>query len=385
MKYDQIVIGLGAMGSATAYQLAKKGQKVLGIDRFTPPHSLGSSHGDSRIIRQAIAESPEYTPLVLRSYELWKEIERETGTDLLTTTGILIMVSNTAKGQNKFLSNTVVAAEKYGIAHDKLNTNQISERFPWFGLRGDEQGYYEPGAGYLRPEACISAQLELSRKHGAELHMGERLHSYENRGAEVVVKTDRGEYLTSRLILTVGAWISELMPERYRQNFKVYRQVLYWFEVADDPAKFQADKFPVFNWEFNSAMEDYLYGFPLMDGSKAMKVATEQYEETADPNNVLREVGREEAEKMYETYVKTNLPFLSNKCIDAKACLYTVTPDMQFVIDTHPEKKGVIFASPCSGHGFKHSAAIGELLADMATGNPTKIDVSNFSLSRLDS
>jgi sarcosine oxidase len=384
MKYDQIVVGLGAMGSATAYQLAKKGQKVLGIDQFDPPHSLGSSHGDSRMIRQAIAESPEYTPLVLRSYELWKQIAEEAGVDLLTITGLVIMVSNKEKGQNKFLSNTIVAAKKYGIPHDVLDTDQILERFPMFSLRGDEQGYYEPSSGFLRPEACITAQLKLAEKYGAELHKNEKLLSYQEKDGGVIVKTDQYEYEADKLILTAGSWISELLPSKYKDNFKVYRQVLYWFEVKGNPEQFQVDKFPVFNWEFNSAMEDYLYGFPLIDESNAMKVASEQYEETADPNNVVREVSNSEINKMYETYIKKNLPFLSNKCVNAKACLYTVTPDMQFVIDYHPDNGKVIFASPCSGHGFKHSAAIGELLADMATGQKTKVDITNFAMSRLE-
>jgi sarcosine oxidase len=385
MHYDQIVIGLGAMGSATVYQLAKRGQKVLGIDQFDPPHSLGSSHGDSRIIRQAIAESPEYTPLVLRSYELWKEIEQEAAVELLETTGIIIMVSNTDKMQNKFLTNTKIAAELYSIPHESLNARQIHDRFPYFNLHGNEQGYYEAGAGFLRPEQCVEAQLKLAEKNGAQLRKNEKLLSYKELGDKVVVKTDRGEYSSERLILTAGSWIGELLPQKYKDNFKVYRQVLYWFEIKGDASQFQVGKFPVFNWEFNNAMEDYLYGFPVMDGSSAMKVATEQYEDTTDPNNMNREVGEEEVKKMYETYVKNNLPFLSSKCVQAKACLYTITPDMKFLIDHHPEMEKVIFASPCSGHGFKHSAAIGEMLADMSTGQKTKVDISNFAMSRLES
>jgi sarcosine oxidase len=383
MKYDQIVVGLGAMGSATVYQLAKRGQKVLGIDRYNPPHSVGSSHGESRIIRQAIAESPEYTPLVLRSYELWREIEQEANVDLLTITGILIMVSNNEKGKNKFLSNTIAAANKYDIPHDVLSAEQIDQRFPWFNLKGDEQGYFEAGAGFLRPEKCIAAQLSLAKKLGVELHEHEQFISFTEQNDGVIVKTNKGEYQADQLILTPGAWISEFLPKKYQENFKVYRQNLFWFEVKGDPAHFQPGKFPVFNWEFNNALEDYLYGFPLLDGDTAMKVATEDYEVTVDPNDTVREVSKDEIEKMHEVYIRPNLPFLSRKCVKAKTCLYTVTPDMQFIIDHHPASDNVIFASPCSGHGFKHSAAIGELLTDMATGKQTRIDISNFAMKRL--
>src|SRR5579859_767570 len=177
-QFDAIVLGLGAMGSATVYQLARKSKKVLGIDQFSPPHTLGSTHGDTRITRQAIGEGAEYVPLVLRSYELWREIEQQTGQDLLTITGGLIMASQSNQagmhGSANFLQTTIDAAEQYGIEHTVLDTEQIRQQFPQFHLFGDERGYYEDNAGFLRPERCIEAQLVLAERFGAELHTGER-------------------------------------------------------------------------------------------------------------------------------------------------------------------------------------------------------------------
>ncbi len=158
-KYDAIVIGLGAMGSATVYQLAKKGKRVLGIDQYNPPHTLGSSHGETRITRQAIAEGKEYVPLVLRANEIWKEIERESGKELYTQTGIIIMASNAVDKPNKFVDNTIAAANEYDITHSELTSQEISDKFPQFNIKGDEKGYFENGAGFLRAEECIKAQL----------------------------------------------------------------------------------------------------------------------------------------------------------------------------------------------------------------------------------
>lgn len=384
-RYDAAILGLGAMGSAAAYQLAKRGLRVLGLDRFAPPHPFGSSHGDTRITRLAIGEGAHYTPLALRSHEIWREIEKETGTDLLTVTGGLVVSSAASKSRvhvADFFANTVAAAQKHGIAHEILEGPELRKRFPQFNIGNGETGYYEPGAGFLRPENCVAAQLGLARKHGATLHTDEKVLGFDATLDGVIIETDRGKYSAETLILAAGAWLPELLPERYAANFRVRRQVLFWFDVSGPIAPFMPGRCPVFIWEVPGAPQG-IYGFPAIDGPRGgVKIATEQYEMATTPQGVNRAVSPAETSVMYETYVAPYLPGVGAKCIKAVVCLYTVTPDAGFVIDRHPESDRIIIASPCSGHGFKHSAAIGEVLADLAIDGRSRFDLSAFRLAR---
>ena len=228
-RYASLVLGLGAMGSAALYQLAKRGQKVLGIDRFSPPHAFGSSHGDTRVTRLAIGEGTHYTPLVMRSHELWREIERETSRDLLTTTGGLIISSRSTTSRmhvQDFFGTTVAAAERYGIAHEILDARAIRQRFPQFAVGDDEIGYYEHEAGFVRPEACVAAQLALAEKHGAAIHRNETVLGFEETSAGVTVRTNRDTYVADRVIVSAGGWLPELIAPKSAQPFKVRRQVL---------------------------------------------------------------------------------------------------------------------------------------------------------------
>ncbi len=386
MAYDAIVVGLGAMGSAAVYQLAKRGAKVLGIDRFRPPHDLGSSHGETRITRQAIGEGEEYVPLALRSYEIWREIEAETGTNtgaLLTVTGGLVMSSTANKnllhGSGNFLGQTIACAEKYGIKHSVLTADDIRREFPQFAINGDEAGYYENEAGFLRPENCIGSQLELAKKYGAEIHFDEKVLSFD--GNEVM--TEKGKYRAAKIIISAGPWVNEFVSEEFRKLFKIYRQVLYWFQLREDADNYLVGNFPIFIWQFGRWADDFIYGFPALGGKKGgLKLAAEQHVNTTDPDSTGDPVPREEIEKTYRQYVGPHFPGLTDRCIKAVTCLYTVTPDDGFVIDRHPQYENVIIASPCSGHGFKHSAAVGEILAELALAGKTKFDISKFSLDR---
>lgn len=381
-----IVIGLGAMGSAATYQLAKRGNRVLGIDRFSPPHLYGSSHGDTRITRQAIGEGSEYVPLVLRSYELWAEIERETGKKLLTVTGGLIMtgVEGTLRHGSYFFNQTVASAEKYGIPHHLLDADEIKKRFPQFKLKGNERGYFEEKAGYVRPELCIEAQLELAQRYGAQLALDENVLSFAaDRDDKVAVKTDKGEYEAEKLIVSAGPWVGGLLGEKHAQHFTIYRQVLYWFDVEGPISQFEAPNFPIWIWEFGTAVEDLMYGFPAIDGARGgVKLASEQYKKSTNPDTVSRDVSKQDIEEMYRGYVSPHFAGISERCVKAVSCLYTVTPDHRFVIDAHPEYPQVIVASPCSGHGFKHSAAIGEVLAQLVVEGHSEIDISAFAFRR---
>ncbi len=385
MKYDVIVLGLGAMGSAAAYQLAKRGAHVLGIDRYAPPHSFGSTHGETRITRLAIGEGEHYTPLVKRSHEIWREIERETGADLLCANGGLIISShdNAAVTHVKgFFQNTVSAARKHGVPHELLDAAEIRSRYPMFKVRDGEFGYFEPSAGFVRPEACVEAQLGLARKHGAVLNTSEIVLRYEPRSDGVHVVTDKGGYDADRLIIAAGAWAPELLGPALAPLFKIHRQVLLWFQPRSDIAAYRPERFPIFIWELPNVSQG-IYGFPAIDGVLGgIKVATESFAKTTDPQSAIRDVSSEEIAEMHGRYIAPFLPDLSPLCVKSTVCLYTVTPDFGFVIDRHPDSERVIIASPCSGHGFKHSAAIGEALADWILKGESRHDLSPFGLAR---
>jgi sarcosine oxidase len=386
VKYDAIVLGLGAMGSAAVYQLARRGARVLGLDRFAPPHAAGSSHGESRITRLAVGEGAHYSPLVRRSHEIWREIERETGASLLTQNGGLIVSSRNKTALthvDAFFDNTVTAAEEHGIAHERLDAAQIRRRFPAFAVKDDEFGYYEPEAGFVRPEACVAAQLELARKHGAEIHLGEDALGFDAASGGVTVTTDKARYAADRLIVAAGAWLPQLVGAKYSPLFKIYRQTLFWFEIEGDVAPFRPDRLPIFIWELQRTRQG-IYGFPAIDGARSIKIATEQYAATTAPDAVA-EVTPEEIAAMHRDFVAPWLAGVSSRCVRTATCLYTVTPDFGFVIDVHPDSERIILASPCSGHGFKHSAAIGEALADMAQGREGAFDLTPFRLSRFSS
>lgn len=384
-KFDAIVLGLGAMGSAASYQLAKRGLTVLGLDRFAPPHASGSSHGESRITRLAIGEGAHYTPLALRSHEIWREIEAATGSRLLTVTGGL-MISSPRKTSHlhveNFFANTVAAAERYRIAHRMLDSADIRRRFPQFNIRDGETGYYEYDAGYLRPEACVRAQLQLARQHGADIHTNETVLGFEASDRDVTVRTDKGEYAAGRLVICAGPWLPGLIGADHAKAFKVYRQSLFWFAVNGPIAPFENGNFPIFIWELQGP-EQAIYGFPATDGANGgVKVATQQYKATTTPETVDRNISPDEIAAMYENSVAPYLPALSRKCLKAVSCLYTVTPDAGFVIDDHPESGRVMLVSPCSGHGFKHSAAIGEAIAQRVIDGQSRLDLSAFRLAR---
>ncbi|HEU5369136.1 MAG TPA: N-methyl-L-tryptophan oxidase [Ktedonobacterales bacterium] len=387
-EYDAIVLGLGAMGSATLYQLARRGKRVLGLDQYAPPHTLGSTHGDTRITRQAIGEGAAYVPLTLRSYELWREIEQLTGQDLLTITGGLIMASQSSPdpmhGAESFLKTTIATAEQFGIAHSVLETDQIRQRFPQFHLVGDEIGYYEENAGFLRPERCIQAQLALAGRFGATIQTGEQVLSYESdaTNSSVTIHTARGHYTAEKLVISAGPWVGSLLEETYARYFTVYRQVLYWFGLKGPIEPFLPGRFPIFIW---ARPNSSTYGFPAIDGpAGGIKIATEDYTKATTPDTVDRAVSGAEIRAMHEQHITSGFPDVGDICVKAVSCLYTTTPDEGFVLDTHPEHPQVIIASPCSGHGFKHSAAIGETLAQLVIDGKTHIDISRFSLRRFE-
>ena len=268
--FDAIVLGLGAMGSSAVYQLAKRGSRVLGLDQYSPPHDRGSSHGETRITRLAIGEGAHYSPLALRSHEVWREIERKTGASLLTQIGCLV-ISSPAKTSfthvEGFFQNTVAAAREHGIVHELLDAKEIRRRYPPFRIGNDELGYFEKDAGFLRPEACIRAELALARQHGALIHTGEKALAFHPSSGRVTVTTDQAVYGADRLILSAGPWLPGLLGGTLDGCFRVFRQALFWFDIGSQAATFSPRCFPVFIWELAGKPQG-IYGFPAIDGAE---------------------------------------------------------------------------------------------------------------------
>jgi sarcosine oxidase len=352
------------------------------LDRFAPPHPWGSTHGDTRITRLAIGEGREYVPLVRRSHALWRELEAQTGRELLTQTGILII----AHPSSPFLAETRAAARLHAIAHENIDTDALRVRFPMFAPAEGTEAYLEPDGGYVRPEAAVSAQLTLAAQHGARLQLREPVRGWSASANGVLVTTDADTYAADQLVLCAGAWIGELLPGA-RDVFGVYRQVLYWWAIREGYE--QLRDMPVFVWDFGGPLEgfehlDGFYGFPAIDGpGGGIKVATETFETTTAPDGRQHPASDSEVARMYERYVAPHFPWLERRVLRTASCLYTSTRGCRFVIDRHPDHEAVMIVSACSGHGFKHSPAIGEAVAQCLTGQAPEVDLAAFRLDRL--
>lgn len=370
--YDAIVLGLGAMGAAATYQLARRGAKVLGIDQYAPPHEFGSTHGDTRITRIACGEGPEYSAFAARSHEIWRELEAETGLELFTQNGFLAISGAGERSANHgvahFLDATVAAAKSAGISYEILDSAVLRQRYPALTIAEGDQAYHDGMSGFARPENCVTAQLQVAAKRGADLALREKVVSFRQDGGSVTVTTDKQTYRAAQLIVSAGAWLPAMLKPDLAATFMVTRQVLYWFRArsAAAHAQFAPERFPVYIWQLPAPQS--IYGFPAIGGlEEGVKIATEQYDVATTPDAVSRTVGADETREMYETYVEPFFPGLSPTCVRSKVCLYTWVDNARFIIDRHPEHDRIIVASPCSGHGFKHSAGIGELLAEMVT------------------
>ena len=387
-QYDAIVVGLGAFGSAALYHLANAGHRVLGIDRDHPPHKLGSSHGETRITRAAIGEGVEYSQLAIRSNVLWRALEAKSGETLLRQCGCFLISGPGAPqthGVDGFFDNVRAAARQHGIALTEFASGSaIRARYPQFAAAEKEQGLLDPAGGFLFPERCIAAQLELARGCGATLALNRVVVGYREGPDGVSVSTDDGEvHSAAKLLITAGAWASRLAGEALSVHAKVTRQVLHWFEITGRAERFDPAACPTYIWQVDRP--SVLYGFPLVgEASTGVKIAHEEDHGAVDPDTVSRTATAAESAYMYETYVRPFFPDLGPRCLRTEVCLYTRIERARFVIDWRPGSKRVLFASPCSGHGFKHSAAVGEALAEMlVSGAPSQVDLSPFSLESL--
>ncbi len=296
--FDAIVLGLGAMGSATLYQLSLRGTAVLGIDQFKPPHEFGSSHGDTRITRIACGEGPEYSVFARRSHEIWRELERKTGRHLLTQNGLLVISGegkrSTGHGIPGFLQTTIKAAEAAKVPYETMTGAEAKRRFPAFNLRDDDTAYFDKVGGFVRPEACVQTQLELAEANGAVVRTNEAVLGFEQRDAFVQVKTTQATYTARRLVVAAGSWLPGLLAATERTPFTVRRQVLYWFRAQDGSFdSFRPENFPVYVWQLPAPQG--IYGFPAVGAAdEGIKLATAQYVDATTPQSVDRTVSAAE-------------------------------------------------------------------------------------------
>lgn len=374
--FDVIVVGLGAMGSSTAYHLAKRGAKVLGLEAFTPAHDKGSSHGESRIIRQAYFEDPAYVPLVLRAYELWDQLEAESNEDLLNITGgVAIGLS-----QGGLITGCLKSAERHGLGHDLFDANEMNRRFPQFALAEDEVAFYEQKAGYLRPEECIRQHLRLASKRGADLRFEEPVLSWtaSESGDGVSVVTEKETYQAKSLVISVGPWTNEFVRS-LPVSLTVSRRVMFWLNPTTQHSAFDKRVFPIFIWEPEQG--PLFYGFPRTDESGDPKVAIHSGDEDCTPSTIDRSIHPRDIAAI-RSAIKFRIPALNGEVSHAATCMYTMTPDKHFIIDAHPRHPQVSIAAGFSGHGFKFSSVVGEILSDLAMTRNTSSDIALFSGSR---
>jgi sarcosine oxidase len=376
MEYDVIVAGLGGMGSAASWQLARRGRRVLGLEQYDIPHAYGSSHGVSRIIRLPYYEHPSYVPLVQRAFALWREAEAASGRVLMVTTGSI----DASPEDDPLFQGALNSAILHNLPHEVLTGAQVNDRFPGYDLPAGHRAVFQPQGGLIASERAIVAHAELAMAHGAELHAREKLLHWEAHpgGEGVDVVTNKGRYHSARLVLTAGAWMGALAAPLARIALPE-RQVLAWLQ-PNRPDYFGPDKFPVFNLQVE---EGRYYGLPIYDVPGFKFGRYHHQSETGAADTVAREPDAAD-EALLRAFGERYFPAGSGATMALRSCMFTNTPDEHFILDHHPDHAQVVLASPCSGHGFKFCSVIGEIIADLATGDGTTAhDIGFLRLGRL--
>jgi sarcosine oxidase len=370
--FDVIVIGVGGMGSATVYELARRGRRVLGLEQHSLGHDLGSSHGHTRIIRQAYYEHPAYVPLVQRAFERWYDLEQQVGRHLLTSCGCLSL----GRPDSELLTGIRASAQAHALPIDYLTAAELRQRYPMFRVGADFEAVLERSAGFLYVEECVLAHIQAARAHGADIRDNEPVTSWRVSGGGIEVRTTNGLYSADRLVLTAGPWAAALLAG-WGSCLTVMRQVAFWFETSQ-PDLFRRDRFPLFCCD---TPEGFYYGFPMLD-CHGPKVARHYgAPELASPDRINRNV-TDADETQTRQFLRTHLPAVDGKRQRSSVCLYTLTPDRHFVIDVHPEHSNVVLAAGFSGHGFKFAPVVGEVLADLAEKGSTDWPIELFRLRR---
>jgi len=375
MAFDTIIVGVGGIGSAAASHLARRGNRVLGLERFDIPHAMGSSHGVTRIIRLPYHEDPAYVPLLRRAYALWREIEAVAGERLLTITGSI----DGGPEDGPLFQGALASARLHDLPHEVLSAAAISARFPGYRLPSHVRAVFQSEGGFIASERAIVAHVRAAQAAGAEIRARERVLGWEARdgGESVAVTTDKGRYTAARLVLTAGAWMAELAAP-LRRLAVPERQVLAWLQPRR-PELFTPARFPVFNLDLE---EGRYYGLPVYQVPGFKFGRYHHRGETAAADGIQREVDAED-ERLLRQFGERYFPEGSGPTMALRACLFTNTPDGHFILDRHPDYRQVILASPCSGHGYKFASVIGEILADLATGDgATRHDIGFLRLDR---
>lgn len=370
--FDVIVVGVGAMGSSTCFHLASRGVRVLGLEQFDIPHARGSSHGQSRMIRMAYYEHPDYVPLLRRAYELWDEIEHVSGQKLLHVTGGVYM----GPREGEIVGGSLQSARQHGLPHELLDRATVAERYPQFQIPDDWSALFEPRAGFLLPERTVAAYAEAALRRRAELHGHEPVIEWRATDRGVSVRTTRGEYQADHLVFCGGPWSGRLVSE-LGVPLVVTRQVLGWV-WPKNPAFFELGRLPV--WAIEKPGGIY-YGFPMMPDSPGFKLADHSFGAPTDPDRVAREVTAED-ERTFRPAIQQYIPEAQGPTLAMRVCLYTHSPDHHFIIDRHPEHGRVTVACGFSGHGFKFASVVGEVLADLAMQGRTSLPVEFLGLRR---
>jgi sarcosine oxidase len=375
---DVVVLGLGGMGSAAAAHLAARGVRVLGLEQFAPAHALGSSHGDSRVIRQAYFEDPAYVPLLLRSYELYADLEA-TSPGILTLTGGLML----GTPSSETVAGSLASARQHGLPHELLDADAIRARFPLFAPAEDTVALHEERSGFVRPEQTVREHLRRAEAAGADLRFGERVLGWTATDRGVTVHRSESAYDAGRLVIAAGAWAPGLLAD-LGLPLRVERQLMHWFAPTGPIEPWQVGRHPVWIWEATPEVQSY--GFPAY-GAAADGVKVTFYRDggaaggDADPDALDREVHDDEVARLAE-HLATRLPALPGRHLRGVACMYTTTPDQHFVIARHPGHATVTVAAGFSGHGFKFAPVVGEILANLVETGRTPHPVEMFRANR---
>jgi sarcosine oxidase len=371
--HDVVVVGVGGMGSAACAHLAERGVDVLGIERFDVPHDQGSSHGSTRIIRKAYHEHPDYVPLLERAYENWRDLEATTDRELLHVTGSV----NACPPDADLVANARKACETHDLEYEELTGAEVNERYPGYGVPEHYDVLYQPEGGFLDCERAVSAHVERAHAAGGTVRARESVTDWGVDDDGVVVETDRDTYRANRLVLAAGAWTGDLVDD-LDGVVVPERQVLGWFQPKTDPERYAPDAFPVFLTADDEGTE--YYGFPRYDRPGVKLGVYHHLHETVDPDDVA-EPTREDEELLRDA-LREQFPAANGPTMGLETCMFTNSPDMDFLLDTHPEHENVVVAAGFSGHGFKMASAIGEVLADLAVDGDTDLPIDAFRMDR---